>query len=182
MSEPTLSPPSVFCTERLVLRRPVMDDAGAIFEGYAQDPETVRYMTWRPHTSLDDTHQFLATSEAAWEKGTAFSYVICFQGETQPFGMIGMRPERFGIDFGYVISRAHRGKGYTAEALSRLAEWALTHPSIWRAGAFCDMENRASARVMEKAGMTFEGILRRWSRHPNVSEEPRDCLSYSRVR
>jgi RimJ/RimL family protein N-acetyltransferase len=35
---------------------------------------------------------------------------------------------------------------------------------------------------MEKAGLTREGVLRRWSVHPNISDEPRDCFSYSRIR
>ncbi len=35
---------------------------------------------------------------------------------------------------------------------------------------------------MEKAGMTFEGVLRRYSVHPNRSPEPRDVLLYAKVR
>jgi hypothetical protein len=27
-----------------------------------------------------------------------------------------------------------------------------------------------------------EGLLRRWLLHPNISDEPRDCYSYARVR
>jgi RimJ/RimL family protein N-acetyltransferase len=46
----------------------------------------------------------------------------------------------------------------------------------------CDVDNIASARVMEKAGLTLEGRLRRWLVHPNISDEPRDCLGYARVR
>ena len=53
---------------------------------------------------------------------------------------------------------------------------------FWRIGAVCDVENRASARVMEKAGLEREGILRRWIIHPNVGFEPRDCFSYAMVR
>jgi RimJ/RimL family protein N-acetyltransferase len=49
-------------------------------------------------------------------------------------------------------------------------------------GAGCDAENFASASVMEKAGLVKEGILRRWIIHPNVSSEPRDWLSYAKVR
>ncbi|MGV1760920.1 GNAT family N-acetyltransferase [Rhizobium sp. A41-96] len=37
---------------------------------------------------------------------------------------------------------------------------ALSHPAIFRAEATCDVENIASARVMEKAGVTKEGLLR----------------------
>jgi ribosomal-protein-alanine N-acetyltransferase len=43
----------------------------------------------------------------------------------------------------------------------------------------CDAENVASSRVLEKAGMTREGLLRRYAMHPNVSDEPRDSLCYA---
>ena len=68
------------------------------------------------------------------------------------------------------------------EALRAVADWALAQPGIWRIGDVCDVDNRASARVMEKAGMSCEGRLRRWGIHPCISPEPRDCLSYARVR
>lgn len=55
-------------------------------------------------------------------------------------------------------------------------------PSVSRVWAVCDVENRASARVLEKIGMRFEGILARWSIHPNLSDEPRDCRGYARLR
>jgi len=48
------------------------------------------------------------------------------------------------------------------EALSCLVNWSMDQPGIFRAWAFCDVENPASARVMEKAGMPREGMLRRW--------------------
>jgi len=40
----------------------------------------------------------------------------------------------------------------------------------------------ASARVLEKLGMSREGVLRRWIIHPNISAEPRDCYVYAKVR
>jgi hypothetical protein len=50
---------------------------------------------------------------------------------------------------------------------------------VW---AICDTANEASARMLEKVGMTRKGILRRWSLHPNVSAEPRDCYVYAKVK
>ncbi|WP_407522981.1 GNAT family N-acetyltransferase [Methylobacterium oryzisoli] len=55
------------------------------------------------------------------------------------------------------------------EALGALIEWALAQPGLWCAFTICDMENRVSARMMEKAGRRFEGILRRHTPHPNSS-------------
>jgi hypothetical protein len=53
---------------------------------------------------------------------------------------------------------------------------------IFRVWALCDVDNLASARVMEKVGMQREGILRRWILHPNLSDEPRDVYCYSVVK
>jgi RimJ/RimL family protein N-acetyltransferase len=60
-------------------------------------------------------------------------------------------------------------------------DWSLEQKHIFRASALCDVDNAASARVMEKAGMSFEGILHRYSIQPNISVEPRDCRVYARV-
>ena len=68
------------------------------------------------------------------------------------------------------------------EALAQVVYWAMGEDGIWRIGAGCDVENFASARVMEKAGLAKEGILRRWITHPNISSEPRDWVSYAKVR
>jgi RimJ/RimL family protein N-acetyltransferase len=77
MSGTTLTPLPLIHTERLVLRQPRVDDAQALFEGYASRPEIVRYLTWRPHGSVEDTRQFLSWVGAAWDRGDEFSYVIC---------------------------------------------------------------------------------------------------------
>ena len=59
---------------------------------------------------------------------------------------------------------------------------ALPHPVIYRTEAACDVMNVASARVVEKAGMSQGALLRRYLFHPNVSDEPRDAFLYSKVR
>ena len=69
-----------------------------------------------------------------------------------------------------------------AEALKFAVDWALARPEVFRAYAFCDAENPASVRVMEKAGMTREGVLRRWHVCPNIGPEPRDCIICAKVR
>ncbi|WP_281063347.1 GNAT family N-acetyltransferase [Leptolyngbya sp. Cla-17] len=65
------------------------------------------------------------------------------------------------------------------EAMQVLTNWALGQDEIYGVWAFCDVENAASARVMEKVGMQREGMLKRWFIHPNISKEPRDCYCYA---
>ena len=66
------------------------------------------------------------------------------------------------------------------ETLAAIVAWALAQPEIWRIGAVCDVENLASARVIQKAGVLQEGMLRRWAVHPNLDRAPRDCLAFGR--
>jgi [ribosomal protein S5]-alanine N-acetyltransferase len=92
------------------------------------------------------------------------------------------RPEPHRLDFGYVLSRPYWGRGLMTETLTAVVGWAMRQPSIWRISAVCDVDNPASARVMEKAGLQREGVLRRWILHPNAGSEPRDCFMYAKTR
>jgi hypothetical protein len=68
------------------------------------------------------------------------------------------------------------------EALRSIVSWALGQPDVFRVWATCDVENMASTRVLERAGMTREGVLRRWIVHPNLSSTPRDAFCYAIVK
>ena len=54
-----MKPPEIIGTERLRLRRPVMEDAEAIFAEYGQDAEVTKYLTWRPNRAVQETRDFL---------------------------------------------------------------------------------------------------------------------------
>src|SRR4051812_9656823 len=71
-----MKPPETIETARLLLRQPCMEDAEATFTQYAQDPEVTRYLTWRPHASIETTRAFLRRCMAAWDDGSAFPWTI----------------------------------------------------------------------------------------------------------
>ena len=71
------------------------------------------------------------------------------------------------------------GEEIMPEAARCIVSHALLQPTMFRVQAFCDVENAASARTLEKVGMSREGILRRYIIHPSVSNEPRDCYLYA---
>jgi RimJ/RimL family protein N-acetyltransferase len=177
-----MRPPERIETERLVLRIPKFTDAAVLFDTYMQDPEVTRYVMWRPHTSIDQTIEFLKGCIAAWEGERRFPYVILLKGSDNPIGMVDFHITGTIVGIGYVMGRAYWGKGYMPEAVQIIVNWALEQPSIYRVCADCDVENTASARVMEKVGMQREGVLRRYSIHPNINDEPRDCYLYAIVK
>lgn len=164
------------------MRPPVWQDAETLFATYCQDPEVCRYMVWTPHTCIDATRQFIDWCIGAWNGNSVFPYILTRQGETQAIGMLDARATEHGLNIGYVLARAHWGKGYIPEAIRSLTEIAFRQPSLFRIEATCDLENRPSARALEKSGFILEGRLARYTVHPNLSAEPRDCWLYAKTR
>ena len=177
-----MKPPETIETERLRLRPAVLGDAEAIFQGYAQDPEVSRYLVFRPHRSSEETRTFLRRCEQVWADGEDAPYAITLRSTGELIGMIEIRVEGHMADMGYVLARPFWGQGLMTEAAQVLVDWALSQPTIYRVWAVCDVENPASARVMEKVGMIYEGILHRFVMHPNVSDQPRDVLCYAALK
>ena len=177
-----MNPPDTIHTERLILRKPQMEDAPAIFEGYAQDPEVTRYLIWKPHQHIRETEEFLLACRQLWRTGKDFAYAITLKGNNQLIGMFAMHPMKLKIEVGYGMARAFWGKGYMTEVLRTVIDWAFTQLDIFRVQAFCDVDNIGSARAMEKAGMQREGLLQRYVLHPNISDEPRDAYLYAIVK
>lgn len=175
-------PPRTWETERLVARPALMDDAAVVFDHYASDPTVAKYMTWRPHGSINETLEFLRRCEQAWSDGSAFPWSLWLKDSGEFAGLVEIRVRSSAVDLGYALSQRWWRQGLMSEALTSLVTWALAQPEIFRVWATCDVENVASARVLERVGMEREGVLRCWLVHPNLSDTPRDALCYSIVK
>jgi RimJ/RimL family protein N-acetyltransferase len=178
----SLKPPEKFDTARLILRIPILQDAEPIFNNYANDKLVTRYLHWYPHETIEMTKTFLKRCINVWKAGTAFPWVITLKESQEVIGMIELRIDEHRADIGYVLARKYWDRGFAPEAAQLVLDWTIAQPTICRVWAVCDVDNYASARVLEKIGMEREGILRRWLFHPNIDKKPRDCFSYSLVK
>jgi ribosomal-protein-alanine N-acetyltransferase len=169
-------------TSRLLAKPAAVDDAQIVNDDYASDPTVARYMTWTPNRNVGETIEFLRRCERSWAEGSAFPWTLWVKDGGAFAGLIEVRVQASAVNLGYALVRRWWRQGFMSEALSSVVQWALAQPEIYRVWATCDVDNAASARVLERVGMDCEGVLRRWLVHPNVSDEPRDCLCYSIVR
>jgi RimJ/RimL family protein N-acetyltransferase len=167
------------------LRPPSEADAEQIFARYAQDAEVCRYMSWTPHGSIDDTLEYLRRIITSNDDGSSAGYLIFSRETGQLLGSVGgalVATQEMRVQFGYCLARDAWGRGLATEAARAFVIAVMGEPTVWRIQAFCDVENLASARVLEKAGLTFEGTLRRYMVLPNLGDAPRDMLCYAKVR
>lgn len=172
--------PELITTDRLQLRRPKVTDADDVF-AYASDADVTHFMDWPAHKSIETVTQWLADCRSRWESGNEFTWFITPRSEEPVIGAVSLRVNQCKADFGYVLNKSAWGNGFGTEAARAVTQLAARLPGVYRVWATCDVENVASARVLEKTGLTREGVLRSWSVRPNISPVPRDALVYSMV-
>jgi RimJ/RimL family protein N-acetyltransferase len=174
--------PAEILTIRLRLRPPCVADAEQVCARYGHDPVVSRYMSWQPHRSFDDTRCYLERIAGDNEAGRSCGFLIFLRDAGELLGSVGGAIDRHRMKFGYCLAQDAWGKGFATEAARAFVAAAIAHPPIIRVQAYCDVANRTSARVLEKAGLTCEGTLRRYMVFPNLGEAPRDVHFYSIVR
>lgn len=141
-------------------------DSHDMFE-YAKRADVTRYLTWQPHPSREYTRDYLEYIGKCYRSGDFYDWALiwCADGEfaEKMIGTCGFTRfdyENNAAEVGYVINPDYRGRGIAPEALRRVMEFGFCELGLNRIEARYMVGNEVSRRVMEKVGMTFEGIRR----------------------
>ena len=149
-------------TERLRLRRPELDDAPAI-QHLASDERIARTTSNIPHPYPDGlaAHFITTITHPAWESGKDYTFAVTRRESGALIGMIGLHRENSNrAQMGYWVGVPYWNNGYATEAARRVIAFGFEDMGLHRVYAHYFVFNPASRRVMEKAGMTYEGLLR----------------------
>lgn len=145
-------------TSRLLIRRIEARDLAELVRRRNQ-PGVARYQTWTLPYTMERAEQVLAKddeSETTWsgtivekESGVAVGDMVVF------FSWEGRSAE-----IGYSLSEEYWGRGYAIEAAQSLVDYLFSRPEVHRVFATLHPDNQASAQVLERVGMIFEGHTR----------------------
>ena len=156
-----MSAPEAIETERLLLRPLSYRDAEDVF-AYASRPETSRYLSWPPHTSITDSEIFIATVLTAYAKEAPPLWAAVLKEEDRVIGTISFLTHNHihgYADIGYVLTPEAWGQGLATEATCAILDYGFTEMGLNRIEAQVRTSNKASARVLEKAGFQREALL-----------------------
>jgi len=81
------------------------------------------------------------------------------------------------LEIGYALALGERGKGYCTEATQLMVDYLFLSMDVSRIQATTSIKNKGSQRVLEKAGFTREGTIRK-----SVGGARRDAYLYSILR
>ena len=147
-------------TERFILRRIVRDDIDDIYD-YSSNPETSRYLLWYPHDDLSVTRAYFKIINRKYKNGTFYDWGIVDAVSGKMIGTCGFTAINEldnRAEIGYVINPSYKGRGIATEVVRRVIRFGFEVLGLERIEARYIIGNDASRRVMEKCGMSFEGI------------------------
>ncbi|HSM05450.1 MAG TPA: GNAT family N-acetyltransferase [Longimicrobiales bacterium] len=152
--------PEEIRTNRLRLRPYELGDVDDVF-AYARDPEWSRYLRMLPRPyELDDAERFVAR-QILVDRTVHPVWAIVLDDAVVGGINLRFRFEHGLAEMGYALARAHWNRGLCSEAARAVVDAAFAaHHDLNRIQARADARNGASQRVMEKIGMTREGVLR----------------------
>jgi RimJ/RimL family protein N-acetyltransferase len=150
-------------TDRLLLRQFTPEDVDDLLT-LDRDPEVRRYLLM-PHAPTREDAERTIARFLAWHKTDAnYGYFAAIEKASGAFiGWFHFRPSRDDdgeIEIGYRLERPAWGKGYATEATKALLRKGFMELDLPRVIATALTANRASIRVMEKAGMMLEKHFR----------------------
>lgn len=149
-------------TERLILRKVSVADASDMYE-YSCRSETCEYLLWDKHPFYSYTVELTRHLQREYVQGRYMDLAIVLKESGKMIGTVGFTTvdeKNFCCEAGYVISPDYWGRGIATEALNALLNFAFCELRMKRVEAKYMVENTVSRRVMEKCGMSFEGVHR----------------------
>jgi RimJ/RimL family protein N-acetyltransferase len=140
--------------------RPFVAADAPMIERVRTDETINRWMSILPQPAED----FLRWADEGRRTGSILVFAVCEEADDMPLGGVATSTDadlRAGM--GYWLLPEGRGRGLATRALRLLSAHLLEETTCERCELWVDAGNVTSRRVAERAGYTFEGLLRSYA-------------------
>ena len=150
-------------TDRLFLRKFRLSDISDMYSNWASDDEVTKHLGWPKHESLYDTKKSLDISLENYKYLDNYNWAIQLKESNTLIGNIALYfIDNFNLsaEVGYCLGKSFWNNGYMTEALNAVIDFCFNFVGFNRLTGCCITWHNASANVLTKAGMKFEGVAR----------------------
>ena len=165
-------------TERLVIRRFTLDDAGFIL-GLLNQPSFLEFIGDKGVRTVQDARTYIQDGPiASYEKNGYGSYLVELKDGSVPVGMCGLfkRDWLEDADVGFAFLPEFGSKGYAFESARAVLDYGKDVLGMSRTVAVTSLENTASIKLLGKLGFRFEGL----TRFPNNGKEGEEVRLFAK--
>lgn len=167
-------------TERLILRRFTPSDAPGMFHGWASDANVTKHLSWNPHQNIEETQTLIDHWIQRYDD-YCYNWVVERKDTHELIGnisAISVSRRHHNCEIGYCYGSKYWNRGYATEALKAVINYMLDDCEMHVVEAKHHSTNPASGRVMEKAGMTKDAVLKERRYHAETDSYC-DLVCYS---
>jgi ribosomal-protein-serine acetyltransferase len=149
----------------VVLERWSLDDLDSLFVAISANLEHLRpWMPWVANHGRESVAEFLAESNAGWERGARFEYAIrdaAADADAAVLGSAGLmgRIGPGGLEIGYWVDARHTRRGIAMLTAAALSEMALGLSTVDRVEIHHDEANLASGAIPARLGFSKLGTF-----------------------
>jgi [ribosomal protein S5]-alanine N-acetyltransferase len=145
----------------LVFLRPIEAADLPVWAAYLNRPAVYEHPSW-DHPTAEDLAPY------AWDDATptpshVLRFAVALRTSNQLVGTIGfhtVHPVNRSAELAYDLSPGLWGQGIATHMCRQAVQWAHAHAAVVRVQATVLESNTRSARVLERAGFSREGLLR----------------------
>ncbi|MCY7387258.1 MAG: GNAT family N-acetyltransferase [Burkholderiales bacterium] len=152
---------NVLETERLQLRRLIVDDAPFILE-LLNDPAWLRFIGDRGVRTVDGAGKYILNGPVAMYEQLGFGlYLTERKSDRVPLGICGLikRDGLADVDIGFAFLPQFRRGGYATEAAMATMEYGRRAFGLKRIVGITSPDNDSSIRLLEKIGLRYERLV-----------------------
>ncbi len=150
-------------TERLILRRFHFSDLESVFKNWASD-EQVQMMYSEPvYETIEATECMLGKYISRYAQDDTYRWAVILKETGECIGQIAyfyVDSKNNFAEIEYCIGAAFQCKGFATEAAKAVIAYGFDSIGLHKVQICTKEINPKSKRVIEKCGLTYEGMLR----------------------
>ena len=166
-------------TNRLILRKIVEKDATSFFNNWMSDERVTDNLIKGAHKSISESVERVTNIVNEYEDQEFCYWGIELTATGDLIGTIdfyNFDDTTENCEVGFSLGYDWWNQGYGTEALNVVMEFGFRHMNIHKISAAHNTDNPASGKIMQKAGMEQEGLIRHMIR--NAKNQYKDCAVY----
>lgn len=145
-------------TDRFVLRQFQLNDVHDIYVNWSSDNDAAKYNAWSVHENENETKIYVSEWVDYYKKPNYYHWAVVDKNNGEVIGSISVsniKNRKKYCEIGYTVAKKRWNEGIATEVLKEIIEFLMYDVGFETLCAMHDVRNKASGRVMEKAGMIF---------------------------
>ncbi|MBC7696612.1 MAG: GNAT family N-acetyltransferase [Burkholderiales bacterium] len=162
MLEVNFDPFPILETNRLILRKIILEDADDYFE-MRNNVDTMKYICKPVQTSVEETKEKILRINDMINFNDGIGWAVCLKTNNQMIGTISFHKlikEHYRAELGYMLNPKFWKQGITTEAVKVVIDFGFNQMHLHSIEAHIDPANKGSEKLLQKCTFTREAYFK----------------------